>query len=176
MEAQTYKIPYEDRVRKAKTVKNTHTTKTKDQTGKTTEEEQEVTWKFSKEDDYIKLYITDLVVLNDLPKGMAEFALTVIKRMSYDGTIALNASVKKIMLKELPSINSLAAFDNKLSKLAKSEILSRIDTGLYRINPFLFARGEWKDIIKQRETWIKIIYKDGKRIIETPQGTFNPKK
>lgn len=128
------------------------------------------------EDDYIKLYITDICILNDLPKGMAEFAITLIKRMAYDGTIALNSAVKDLIINELKDkdlVGSKAVFDNKLSKLSKAGILLRIGTGLYKINPFLFGKGKWEDIYQQREHWIKINYKDGIRSIETAQGVIN---
>jgi hypothetical protein len=45
---------------------------------------------------------------------------------------------------------SVSRIDHAITDFVKGEVLYRMDTGLYRVNPNLFGRGEWADIAKLR--------------------------
>jgi hypothetical protein len=46
--------------------------------------------------------------------------------------------------------------------LVKKNIIFRVDTGLYKGNPFLFGKGEWRDI---RELRMTVVFdKEGQNI------------
>lgn len=104
-----------------------------------------------KEPDYVKIYLKDLVMLNDIPKWVSGILLELLKRMEWgNNEIVLNSSIKKRIATEL-DINT-QTIDNALSKFVKKNIFKRLDTGIYQANPFLFGRGSWEDIRKIRLT------------------------
>ena len=48
-----------------------------------------------------------------------------------------------------------------ITKLVKKDILIRIDTGVYILNPIFYGKGKWKDILNLREKLeIQIIYEE----------------
>ncbi|KLV27094.1 replication/maintenance protein RepL, partial [Priestia megaterium] len=69
-------------------------------------------------------------------------------RMSYGNQLVLNAALKRQIAEEIDL--SVSSINNAITKFVKGELLERIDTGLYRVNPHLFGKGEWKDIAKIR--------------------------
>ena len=56
---------------------------------------------------------------------------------------------------------------NSIGKLVKAGVIQNTGRGEYQVNPFLFARGEWKNIVEQRQEFtLKITYsKDGRKIV-----------
>lgn len=114
----------------------------------------------SREPDYIKLYIEDLTKLNDLPKSTNDLLYSLLKRMNYDNEIILVVHNKKRIAKELNL--KLNTIDQNLMKLTDKGILSRVATGVYIANPYIFGRGKWEDI---RELRMKITYTSKGRAI-----------
>ena len=55
------------------------------------------------------------------------------------------------MLKEL-NFKSIRTINNALSDFVRTKILYRIETGVYRFNPYLFGKGDWQDISRLRLT------------------------
>lgn len=96
------------------------------------------------EPSYVKFYINDLILLNELPTKSSAVLWELVKNTTYENKIILNGSIKKdICVKlniKMPTLN------NTLSSFVKKEILYRLDTGVYMPNPYLFARGSWEDI------------------------------
>lgn len=122
-----------------------------------------------KEPDYVKLYLRDIVALNDLPKGLDRVINVLLKTMSYDNMIILNSFIKKQMTEEL-GYKSVQVLNNSINKLVNAEILYRKGTGTYQVNALYFGRGHWNDIqeirLQQRysstgrDIETEIIYKD----------------
>ncbi len=116
-----------------------------------------------REPDYVKLYISDILRLQDIPKSGNDILLAVIKRMTYNNDIALFAPVKReiaseLGIKEVTVSKAIELFTNK-------SILLRKDRGLYLINPFFFGRGKWEEIRKVR---LQVIYsEEGRMILKT---------
>lgn len=48
----------------------------------------------------------------------------------------------------------IRTIDNALSMLVKKGIIFREDTGLYKGNPFLFGKREWREIRELRMTFV----------------------
>jgi hypothetical protein len=125
-----------------------------------------------KEPDYVKLYINDLLRLQDIPKSANDILLAIIKRMTYNNDIALFAPVKReiaseLNIKEVTVAKAIEMFTNK-------SILIRKDRGLYVINPYLFGRGKWEEIRKIR---LQLVYsKEGRVILKTDFETSNDLK
>ncbi len=113
-----------------------------------------------REPDYVKLYISDILRLTDIPKSSNDIMLAMLKRMTYNNDIALFAPVKReianeLSLKEVTICKAIELF-------AKKSIILRKDRGLYIINPYFFGRGKWEDIKKVR---LQIEYSKGGRMI-----------
>lgn len=108
-----------------------------------------------KEPDYVKLYLKDILYLSDLPRNNYRILLYLLNHATYanDGQmqILLPVGLKKMMMEEL-NIPSLQVVNNVIANLNKEGIIYRVATSVYRLNPYLFGRGEWKDIKKIRLT------------------------
>lgn len=53
-------------------------------TGEIQEEEEIIDAYVDKEPNYVKLYLKDIIALNDLPKGLDKVINVLLKTMSYD--------------------------------------------------------------------------------------------
>jgi hypothetical protein len=117
--------------------------------------------KIDKEENYIKVYLKHLTYLHSLPSGLDPLIYELLKLVDYKNRIVLNASIKKdIALSTKKSINTINQY---ISKLVKHSVILHKDTGIYVLNPYIFGKGEWKDIIELRETvGIKIEYSEDK--------------
>lgn len=138
-------------------------------TGEITQEEKLIDAYVDKEPDYVKLYLKDIVALNDLPKGLDRVINVLLKTMSYDNMIILNSFIKKQMTEEL-GYKTVQVLNNNINKLVNAEILFRKGTGTYQVNALYFGRGHWNDIQeirlqqryseKGRDFKTEIIYKE----------------
>ncbi|ENL4423922.1 MULTISPECIES: replication/maintenance protein RepL [Bacillus cereus group] len=123
------------------------------------EEEKVINW--GTEPNYIKVYLDTILYLKDLPKGLNSILYAFLKRMSYGNQLVVNAALKRQIAKELEL--SLSSINNAISKFVKGELLIREDTGLYKVNPHLFGKGDWKDIAKIR---LEVVFdSEGKTIM-----------
>lgn len=100
------------------------------------------------EPSFVKLYLNDLMLLNDLPTKATGLLWELMKVMSYENKIILNGAIKKQIAATLDI--KMPTLNNTLSSFVKKEILYRIDTGIYTPNPYLFAKGNWSDIKELR--------------------------
>lgn len=138
-------------------------------TGELKYEEEMIDAYVEREPDYVKLYLKDIVALNDLPKGLDRVINVLLKTMSYDNMIILNSFIKKQMTEEL-GYKSVQVLNNNINKLVNAEILFRKGTGTYQVNALYFGRGNWQDIqeirLQQRyssagrDVQTEIIYKE----------------
>lgn len=139
------------------------------ETGEIKFEEEYIEAYTDKEPDYVKMYLQDIVALNNLPKGLDRVINILLKSMSYDNMIILNSFVKKKMAEEL-GYKTVQVLNNNINKLVNAEILYRKGTGTYQVNAKYFGKGNWKDIqeirLQQRYTEYgrdiqsQIIYKE----------------
>jgi hypothetical protein len=119
------------------------------------------------EPSYIKFYIDDLSLLNKLTAGETKILLYVAASASYQGEALLPLVIKKRIATNAEL--SVQAVNNAITKFCAKGILKRLDTGLYELNPDLFARGKWREIRERRKAfYTKITYQpNGERVIET---------
>lgn len=124
-----------------------------------------------KEPDYVKLYLESITKLNDVQGWTDPILHELLRLMNYRNEIILNAAVKKRMASEIKI--STRTIDNALSMLVKKNIIFREDTGLYKGNPFLFGKGEWRDI---RELRMTVVFDKGGQNISTEvlKGDLEP--
>jgi hypothetical protein len=116
-----------------------------------------------REPDYVKLYISDILRLQDIPKSGNEILLAMLKRMTYNNDIALYAPIKREIANEL-GVKEVT-ISKAIELFTQRSILLRKDRGLYIINPYFFGRGKWEEIRKIR---LQILYtKEGRMILKT---------
>ena len=123
-----------------------------------------------REPDYVKLYLESITKLNDVQGWTDPVLYELLRLMNYRNEIVLNAAIKKRIALEINI--STRTIDNALSMLVKKSIIFREDTGLYKGNPFLFGKGEWRDIRELRMT--VVFNKEGQSIsTEVIKGDLN---
>lgn len=133
--------------------RNENTSYTVDSEGCVTDEVRKIDTlqtQVSTEPDFIKLYLTDIARLNDLPKGANQILLQFLKLMVYDNTFTINSYHKKNIAEKLNT--TIATINNTLTKLTQEGVITRISSGVYMFNPYLFGKGKWKDINALRVT------------------------
>jgi hypothetical protein len=112
----------------------------------------------SKEPDYVKVYLDNILLINNLPSGIQKTLNVLLKRMAYDNIVVLNAYIKKQMAQEL-GFSTVQSLNNNINKLVKEGIMNRKGTGTYEMNPFLFGRGSWENIKQIR---FEVVFEEGK--------------
>jgi hypothetical protein len=137
------------------------------ETGEIKRETSTSSQNYGKEPPYIKLYIDDLTSILKVPNAQRNVLDLMLRKLDYEGYIALSTRYKKEMAKTL-SISD-QSLRNNISKLVKTGIIKSSSYGEYLVNPHLFARGEWKNIVEQRKQFtMTITYNEkGKRVIKT---------
>ena len=139
------------------------------ETGQIKEEEITTKWR-SEEPNYIKLYLEDLSYLYRLPKSTSGLLYELLNYTAY-GTneIILNISVKKRIEKKIKM--SINVINNNITKLVKNGIIKRVSTGIFILNPYLFGKGDWKNLkeLRNQNIEMKINYNSetGERTIES---------
>lgn len=137
-------------------------------TGETSKETTESIIYLPSEPPFVKLYLDDITKLFGLPKSSSSILNSLLKKMDYDGIITLVGSSKKRIAEDIGV--KLQTIDNAIQTLLKTDILRRVDRGEYMFNPSIFARGDWKSIVKQRDKFLELTIRytsDGKRTIKS---------
>jgi predicted transcriptional regulator len=126
----------------------TETTLMDSTTGEVLQMRREEKRKVSREPDFIKLYLNNIMLLNSVPQQKTDVLYLLLTRMNYKNEIVLVSGIKKEMAEELNC--SLATIDKSLSLLVDKGVLKRKDRGIYIANPHLFGRGQWTEIEQLR--------------------------
>ena len=135
-------------------------------TGELVETKNLVTSKVEAEPDFVKLYIADVVKLNDLPKGCNPLLYKLLQCMNYRNEIVLNSFIKKSIANEIGM--QVDTINHNLVVLVKNGIISRVGPGTFFINPDLFGRGRWQDI---RELRLLVRYDNNGRTFHVDKDT-----
>ena len=110
----------------------------------------------SKEPDFVKLYLDDVMKLNDIPKKKTDVLYLLLKKMNYENEITIVASHKRLAC-------SVINIDKTLALLVSKGVLVRKDRGVFLANPLLFGKGSWQDIEELR-LQLRYNKRDGKQI------------
>jgi len=119
-------------------------------TGEILTEESHTLSKYPREPNFVKQYHADVVAMFGLPKICRNVLDLIVASMDYDNRVALFAPMKRDMANVLNV--KTQSIEKAILKLNKAKVMSRIDRGMYRVNPYLYGKGEWKDIYKLRLT------------------------
>lgn len=104
------------------------------------------------EPQYIKVYLQDILYLSDIPSKNEKVLYELLKRSSYAGDgmeVVVNAALKRRIADQL-GMKSTGSISNAITDLVKGKIIFRVDTGIYKFNPYLFGKGDWQDISELR--------------------------
>lgn len=112
------------------------------------------------EDKYYKFYHEGLMYISDMPPELHRVFYSLLDNMTYvDQTVEglgdygmhifLNADIKRGIAKSL-GLKNYRSIDNAIAKLVKGDVLIQVGRGIYRPNPFIVARGAWKEIAHLR--------------------------
>jgi hypothetical protein len=149
-----------------------HTTHLNKITGEITKNVSTISYEktIPSEPAYIKLYTDDLSNLFDLSLSASNVLLCLASMADYAGEVLVTKGVKeRIAIRINAKITktgkpSLSAVNNALTDMIKAKVISRVGdagSGIYMLNPNLFARGKWRDIYQQRKDFkMTITYKD----------------
>lgn len=138
-------------------------------TGEITKENIVQSLVFGSEPPYIKMYLDDLSDILNIPNAQRTVLDLMLPKLDYDGYITLSTRYRREMSDKL-GIND-QSLRNSISKLVKAGVIQNSGRGEYRVNPYLFARGEWKNIVEQRQDFtLKITYSEGGRKIVTEKS------
>lgn len=117
---------------------------------------------YEQEPDYVKLYVGDIFRLYGLTATQNGIVYALLRKMNYDSEVVFTTSIRKEMVEELRISGS--TFKNTLGALQDLGLLMRIENNRYKLNPHIFARGQWQDIKKIQLT---ITYDKNGRMIQT---------
>lgn len=121
--------------------------------------EQEIVYRRTPEPDFIKLYLDCVATFTGISKSLNPILFELLKHMSYASVydihggqiIYLNAALKQ----QIAAVNNVTVkrVEQALTNFVKNDILKRVATGTYQVNPNIFGRGNWKDIKNIRSTF-----------------------
>lgn len=144
-------------MRESKTIKQELSNSVIDhETGEVLKERKKVKYSIPSEPDFVKVYLKDLLYLVGLPKFQAGVVYWMMQNCNYADTnfgmcVVINSMVKETIMSAI-GIKNIKVIDNCLTALTKKKIVERLGRGTYRLNPYLFGRGDWTDILNIRMT------------------------
>ena len=112
-----------------------------------------------KEPQYIKFYLDHLSRFKGLQLSLSPILSELLKKTTYADSkeenggmiLYLNKPLKEDIAKMCGV--SLTRVDHAITEFVKKEYMRRLSLGKYQFNPFLFGKGEWKDIENIRATF-----------------------
>lgn len=139
-------------------------------TGEAVEHRSSNVVRMSQEPPYVKMYIQDLGNLMELTGGQKNLLYVLVGKIDFEGIISLNAASRRRLAKVAGL--SDGAFRNAISVFCKKDIIRRVESNEYEVNPFYFAKGEWRTINQRRRDFeLRIRYgADGSRLISTGEA------
>ena len=119
------------------------------------------TYKIATEEDYVKIYSSGMHYLSDIPSDCWKLLTILLPYMTfaerpdsptyrYSMTIIISADLKKRITEQM-NYKSVNAVSNLITELTDSGILKRLARSIYRVNPYIFGRGEFRDVVMLRE-------------------------
>tara|TARA_B100000809_G_scaffold1247_1_gene1444 strand:- start:594 stop:1082 length:489 start_codon:yes stop_codon:yes gene_type:complete len=145
-----------------KVIQAKQTTKLDMNSGELLEMETEETYIVEREPDYIKMYISDIARLSDIPKGMDKILYAFLRNMGYNNVIPVYMPIKKMIARDLDK--SVSYINKCIDEFYKKGLFIRAARGLYIADPVLFARGSWKDV---RDLRLTIDYSGNKKKLKS---------
>lgn len=110
--------------------------------------------RLQKEPPFVKMYINDIGLWEGLSGGETSILYFVSSAVDYDGVVSVSPYLKGKIKAQLKVSDGFIR--NTLVKLTAKHILIKSTeyTGVYKLNPYWFGKGDWKDIIEQRKAFV----------------------
>lgn len=110
------------------------------------------------EPNYVKVYVDTVIALLGKKKTSkeAEVLLILAKNMTYMNDANPNkVNIDKMLKQYIQEALGISegALNNMITSFIKRDIIRRIGRGVYQLNPFMFAKGNWSAIRKIQMTW-----------------------
>lgn len=110
------------------------------------------------EPNYVKVYVDTVIALlgkQEISKE-ADVLLILAKNMTYMNSdipnkVNIDAVLKKYIIEHI-SISE-GSLNNMITRFVKRDVLRRIGKGVYQLNPFMFAKGNWSAIRRIQMDW-----------------------
>lgn len=140
-----------------KIIKSTTSQVVNFETGEVVESTTSNVFQLPSEPPYVKLYLDDLCVLVNVSDSLKTLLLSLLRRLDFEGYILLSPRSRKEIAAKLEIADQ--TFRNRLNELCKKELIQRVSTNEYQVNPLYFARGEWRKICMQRQAFqLRVTY------------------
>jgi hypothetical protein len=124
----------------------------------------ESSFKTPVEPNFVKMYLEDIAKLYQCTRPEIDVLFEILKIMDYSNIASLPLGRKQTIAENL-YLKSINWVNLCLIQLMKKGIMTKQGSGVYLVNPLLFAKGTWKDI---REIEFTAVYTEkGGRIIKT---------
>lgn len=111
-----------------------------------------------KEPAFVKVYLKNVLALSDIKGSYNSLLYALLKRATYAGNgenggmeVVLNSSIKKRIMEEI-GVKNIGSIANGIAALVKGEILYRVDSGVFQLSPYIFGKGDWKEVSALRLT------------------------
>jgi len=98
--------------------------------------------------DFVMAFTQDIGYLSQLSGGGAKLLFGLMQVVDRNNEITLNLARKKSIA--LATGLKVTSIDSLLNQLKKKEVIISVERGIYALNPYLFGRGQWKNISKMR--------------------------
>lgn len=100
---------------------------------------------------YVKLYLDDIAKLEGITGSQNSVLLGILKLTQFStNEVILNKYNREKIASSLDTTDQVIR--NTISNFVKREILFKIATGVYKLNPYLFGSGTWQQIKGLRMT------------------------
>jgi len=118
----------------------------------------------SEEPMYVKAYLDDLRQILSVNRGDIAVLIELMKYMKYDNVVDITPRIRRKVIDGIGH-GSNQTISNSISRLKKVFLILPIGWCSYLIDPKLFAKGGWSDILKIS---MQITYnRDGSKYIKT---------
>ena len=125
------------------------------ETGEVKKMEHIATINYGSEPNFVKLYLGEILYLQDMPEGISAVMYCILQRIPYmdeeDQSVILSKDVKEMIAKKLNKSYQYVA--NSIVQLVKGKLLFHKGSkrsARYVINPFIFGKGSWQDVKKSQ--------------------------
>lgn len=116
---------------------------------------EEVDLQIPDEPEFVKLYLDCVLKFKNLSKSLNPILLEFLNFMPYadqnNQTIYINLAMKKEIAAKLKI--SVKRVEQAITSFVKEEVFFRKDRGTYTVNPYIFGKGNWRDIYNIRATF-----------------------
>lgn len=103
------------------------------------------------EPKYVKLYLEDVTRMQGLTGNQNNILMGILQLTTFSTNEVILNKYNREKIADSVGAND-QVIRNAISNLVKREILFKIATGVYRLNPFLFGSGSWQNIKGLRMT------------------------